>query len=95
MEEKENKNCCEEVFESKCCMFKNCCMFKKDYMMKGLLLVILLIVVFCLGSQYGQLKSMIKCGYNNNPRGMMNCDDRDMKLMMMDQNPIEKTKIAQ
>lgn len=63
--EESNKVCCEEA-KSNCCRehencehgMTNCCKnWKKCHLMKLVAIAIVIIIAFCLGSQWGELKS--------------------------------------
>lgn len=61
----ENKKCCESSeVENKggCCMPKMCCGMKKCRGMKVLFIIILLIISFHMGTQWGELKSEVRGG---------------------------------
>jgi|GEM_PF-5275062 len=60
----ENKNCCENKGCDKkedCCHLNRCCM-KKCHLVGILIGIVLLVLVFCLGAQYSQLKSETRGG---------------------------------
>lgn len=62
----EDKKCCENGVCEKCntcCGMTRCCIWHKCHMMKYLIWFIIIIIVFCLGAQWGILKSSI-----NGPR---------------------------
>jgi hypothetical protein len=59
----ENKKCCEKGDCEKCntcCGMPRCCSWHKCHMMKYLVWLVIIIVVFCLGAQYGEMKSSLK-----------------------------------
>lgn len=59
----ENKNCCEKRSCEKmnnCCSPSTCCSWRKCSIFKYLLLLLVLLITFCLGSQFGELKSQVK-----------------------------------
>ena len=62
----ENKDCCEgktcEKGEGCCHLHGHCCGLKKCHMVKCLIWFIIIIVVFCLGAQFGELKSEARGG---------------------------------
>jgi hypothetical protein len=61
----ENKKCCEggEVEnKGECCMPKMCCGMKKCHAMKFFIMIVVMIFVFCLGVQLGELKSEARGG---------------------------------
>lgn len=72
----ENKKCCENGKCEKCnmcCGLPQCCMLHKCRGMKYLIWAIIIVVVFCLGAQWGMMKSSIR-GYHLNSGKMMNWD---------------------
>jgi len=76
----ENKNCCEKPCEKNehCCAMGKCCMWKKCPTMKHLIWLVIIIVIFCLGAQFGELKSQAR-GYHNYRGEMMNWDYKIVK----------------
>jgi hypothetical protein len=61
----ENKKCCESgesENKGECCMSKMCCSMKKCHGMKFFMMIIVMVVVFCLGVQLGELKSEARGG---------------------------------
>jgi len=71
----EKKGCCESKDGgSVCChSMSNCCHnWKKCHMMKKIIVLILLIIAFCLGSQWGERKSEWRGGDRFERGGMMN-----------------------
>ncbi len=83
----ENKNCCEKVGEkSECYGISKCCMWKKCDGMKYLIWLIIIVIVFCLGAQFGELKSETR-GYHNYRGGMMNWDYKVVKPLVNNETP--------
>jgi len=84
----ENKNCCEKTPCEKmnnCCPLAKCCTGTKCNIFKYLLFILVLFVIFCLGSQYGEFKSEIrKSRYNG---GMMNWDYKVIKPIINTEIP--------
>lgn len=77
MEEKENKNCCENGSCEKCknhCGMPKCCSMHKCHMIKYLVLFIIIVVVFCLGAQWGQMRGAFESGRFEGRGYMMNWD---------------------
>jgi hypothetical protein len=75
MENEEKKGeCCENKDGGKCEHgMTNCCHnWKKCHMLKRIAVVILVILAFCLGSQWGEIKSEFRGNRYYNNRGMMN-----------------------
>jgi len=85
----ENKKCCENKecdHKESCCSMNKCCMLKKCHIMRKVIIIILLFVVFCLGAEYGELKSEAKG--NRNYRGeMMNWDYKVVKPLINNEIP--------
>ena len=73
MEHEEKKGCCENKEKCGCenGAHKCGCDWKKCRMMKLILIVIVVSIIFCLGSQWGEMKSGNR-GENRLNRGMMN-----------------------
>jgi hypothetical protein len=74
MEKEENKNvCCENKGACVCDSKTNkcCCSWRKCHMMRKIFWVVMLIVAFGLGSQWGEMKSETR-GYRSERGGMMN-----------------------
>lgn len=70
----ENKKCCENGMCEKCntcCPMYKCCMWQKCHLVKYLIWAIVIIVIFCLGAQWGMMKSSIR-GYRFDGNKMMN-----------------------
>jgi hypothetical protein len=70
MEENKN-NCCDDFTHNKnyhCCMMASCS-WKYCPLLKYILLILVIVLAFCLGSQYGKLKSKMYSPYGCN---MMN-----------------------
>ncbi|MFA6251287.1 MAG: hypothetical protein WC603_01515 [Candidatus Paceibacterota bacterium] len=83
----ENKNCCENK-EKGCCdnsSMHGCCHLKKCHGMKYLIVIVLLIVAFCLGTQWGEMRSYTK-NYSFG-RGMMNWNYKNVKPLTGDEIP--------
>ncbi len=70
-------NCCENKDGVKCEHgMANCCHnWMRCPMMKKIILIVVLIIVFCLGSQWGEMKSENRGGRNFERGGMMNWGD--------------------
>lgn len=78
----EENKCCEKPCEKgECCMMSKCCMWKKCRGMKYLIWLVIIIVAFCLGAQYGELKSQAR-GFHNYREGMMNWDYKVVKPLI-------------
>jgi len=63
----ENKNCCENMSCEKmksCCSTNKCCNWRKCDIFKYLLLLLVLLITFCLGSQFGELRAQIRKEHN-------------------------------
>lgn len=75
--EKGNNNCCSEKSCENCSKENNmghmggCCHWKKCHMMKKILCLIVIILAFILGTQFGEIKSERRSGGNYGYR-MMN-----------------------
>ncbi len=85
----ENKNRCENCSCEKmnsCCSSKKCCSWNKCHLFRYLLLILILMMTFCLGSQFGELKSQAR-GYNIQRGGMMNWDYKVVKPFVNNQIP--------
>ncbi|GEM_PF-5258758 len=84
MEKEEKKGgCCGEEVKTGCCeegakcehSMANCCHnWKKCHMMKKVIMVVVIIIAFCVGSQWGEMKGEYRRSYNFERRGMMNSD---------------------
>jgi hypothetical protein len=79
-------NCCENK-EKMCCGGKETCVdgkgmcchnWKKCHMMKKILVIIIIIIAFCLGMQFGQLKYEMR-GYHSEKGCMMNWGYKNVK----------------
>ena len=72
MENEEKKGCCEGKEKCEHGM-PNCCHnWKKCHMMRKIIWIIILIIVFCFGSQYGEMKAERKGEFRLERNGMMN-----------------------
>ncbi len=57
----EEKNCCENNEKGCCGKSKHCYgSWKKHHGIKCLILIIIITIIFCMGSQWGEMKSGIK-----------------------------------
>ncbi len=65
------KACCEEKSKENCCHKGGCCGMRKCHMLKMLLVLVLIVVIFCLGVQWGEMRSLSH-GYRFERGGMMN-----------------------
>ncbi|MEI7689056.1 MAG: hypothetical protein WCI91_02615 [Candidatus Nomurabacteria bacterium] len=76
MENEEKKGCCENKDGVKCEHgMMNCCHnWKQCHMIRKIIMIIVLIIVFCLGTQWGEMKSERREGYRFGGRNMMNLD---------------------
>ena len=77
MENEEKKgDCCENKDGGKCEHgMMNCCHnWKKCHMMRKIIMIIVLIIAFCLGTQWGEMKSERRGEYRFGGRNMMNWD---------------------
>lgn len=77
----ENKNCCDNECSQKmdnCCYSKKCCSWNKCCLLRYLLLFLVIIMTFCLGSQFGELKSQTR-NFHNYRNGMMNWNYKVVK----------------
>lgn len=83
----ENKNCCENKTNGKgcCCEISKYCAWTKCRGMKYLIAIIIIIIVFCLGTQLGELKSHKRCTYDRG--GMMNWNYKNVKCLTGDETP--------
>jgi len=75
MENEEKKvGCCENKDGGKCEHgMNNCCHnWKKCHMIKRIAIIVLIILAFCIGTQWGEIKSELRGSRYN--RGMMNSD---------------------
>ncbi len=75
MENEEKKmSCCEGKDNVKCEHgMTNCCHnWKKCHMMRKLFMLIIIVITFCLGSQWGEMKSEYRSNYRFERGGMMN-----------------------
>ena len=79
-------NCCENK-EKMCCGGKETCVdgkgmcchnWKKCHMIKKILVIIIIIIAFCIGTQFGELKCE-KRGFDGYRGGMMNWDYKNVK----------------
>ena len=69
----EKKGCCENKEGMNCGHGMGCCgHFKKCHMMKKLMIIILLVIAFCLGSQWGEMKGEYRSERGFERGGMMN-----------------------
>ena len=71
----ENK-CCEEekagcAEKGNCCHKGGCCGMKKCHMLKMLIVLVMVLIVFCLGAQWGQMRNESR-NYRCERNGMMN-----------------------
>lgn len=71
MENEEKKGCCEGKEKCEHAMANCCHNWKKCHMMKKIVWIVVIIVVFCLGSQWGEMKSESRGGRFDR-EGMMN-----------------------
>jgi hypothetical protein len=75
MENEEKKSgCCENKDSVKCEHgMMNCCHnWKKCHMMRKIISIIIIIIAFCLGTQWGEMKQERRSDYRFGERGMMN-----------------------
>jgi hypothetical protein len=83
--EKENNGCCESKVCDNCSKgeeIKGCCHWKKCHMIKKVLWIVLLVIIFSLGVQMGEMKSYFHrensygCGMmgSNYQRGFKNIE---------------------
>jgi hypothetical protein len=64
------ENCCENKGKENCEHGGHgCCGMKKCHMMKKIFIIIILIIVFCMGTQWGEMRSFSRG--SNYGRGMM------------------------
>ena len=66
-------NCCEEkgkAHDEKCA--HSCCNWKKCHMIKNILIVIIIIAAFCMGTQWGQMRAYTRGINYDSGSGMMN-----------------------
>jgi hypothetical protein len=75
---KMENNCCENKGKENCCENKNncenmnygSCGYKKCHMIKRLLIIIIVVIAFCMGTQWGEMRAYTHgSGYGG---GMMN-----------------------
>lgn len=71
MENNEKGSCCENK-EGKNCEHggHGCCNWKKCHMIKNILIIIIIIAAFCMGTQWGQMRAYSRG--SNYGTGMMN-----------------------
>lgn len=94
MENEEKKvGCCGEI-KSNCCGGKEncghsmpgCCHnWKKCHMIKWILLIVALVIAFCVGSQWGEMKSERYDGPRFHRGGMMNWGENKYKTQIPSQ----------
>lgn len=85
----ENKNCCEKGPCEKmnnCCSSKKCCSWNKCHLFRYLLLLLILMMTFCFGSQFGELKSEAR-NFHNYRGGMMDWNYKVVKPLVNTQLP--------
>jgi len=72
MENEEKGSCCEN--KGKCDHgMGNCCHnWKKCYMMRKIMMIIIIIIAFCLGTRWGEMKGEVRGGNRFERGGMMN-----------------------
>ncbi len=71
MENNEKDNCCDNKGGKNCEHGEHgCCGWKKCHMMKYVLIAIIIIAAFCMGTQWGQMKAYTRG--SNFEGGMMN-----------------------
>lgn len=63
------ENCC--AGKENCCHKGGCCGMRKCHVLKKFIMLILMIVIFCLGVQWGEMRSESR-GYRYERGGMMN-----------------------
>lgn len=83
-ENKKEEKCCENGSCEKCkhCPMMACCAGKKHcHFLKLLIVVVVLVVIFCLGVQLGELKEEARSCHSSRG-GMMNWEDNGLKPMM-------------
>lgn len=83
-ENKKEEKCCEgeSCDKGKHCPMMACCMGKKHcHLLKLLVAVIVMVIVFCLGVQLGELKEEAR-GCHSYRGGMMDFDYKSLKPMM-------------
>ena len=62
--EKENGSCCEGMMCDKEVESKGCCGWKKCCMIKKLIWVVLIIIAFMIGAEFGEIKSSLRHSSN-------------------------------
>ena len=75
MENEEMKGCCENKEGGMACChsMSNCCHnWRKCHIMKKIVMLVIIIIAFCLGSQWGEMKSESRGGQRFERGGMMN-----------------------
>lgn len=85
----ENKNCCDNGSYEKinnCCCLKKCCSWNRCHLLRYLLLLLVIIMTFCLGSQFGELKSESR-NFHNYRKGMMNWEYKVVKPIVNPETP--------
>ena len=82
----ENKKCCEGKESENCCAGHGHCNWKKCHGMKHLIWIILIVIAFCLGTQFGELKSEIRGGREFRG-GMMDWGYKNVKPLTNDITP--------
>ncbi len=56
-------NCCENKEKENCCenncdyINKSSCGYKRCYMIKRLLIIIIVVIAFCMGTQWGEMRA--------------------------------------
>jgi len=87
--EKEKNVCCEES-KNNCCgnhgMAKCCTNWQKCHLIKMILLAIVILVAFCLGSQWGEMKSESRNYRFEKGSRMMNWNDERFNGKVEDKN---------
>ncbi len=72
MENEEKKVCCEGKVNCEHGSMGSCCHnWKKCHMMRKIMTIVVILIAFCLGSQWGELKSEVR-GSRFERGGMMN-----------------------
>ncbi len=85
----ENKKCCEgevSVKNENCCSTSKCCpcSWKKCHMVRNILVIIIIMIAFCLGTQFGELKSEVR-GNRGGYDFMMNRNYRNIKPIQINE----------
>ena len=86
----ENKNCCDNEWYKKmnnCYLSKKCCSWNNCHLLRYLLLLLVIIMTFCLGSQFGELKSQTR-NFHNCRSGMMNWNYKFVKPIINSEAPV-------